>query len=524
MVDDDRDPRGSDVGHPRADALNVVLLHPPTLTAPRSLSYYGAMPPLGIAYIAAATRAAGHRVSIIDASGEALDHRWPWPSTIGELVAQGLELQAIVDRVPPDAQVLGITHMFLHQWPLLRELCGLLRRQAPRARIILGGENASAHWAQILSESPAVDACVLGEGEATFVDLLDALAVGRSLTEVGGLALRVGPTLRLTGARPRIAELDELPRPAWDLLPVDAYLDHGCRSGVDRGRSMPVLTSRGCPFRCSFCSSPSMWTTRYRRRDPAAVADEIADLQARYGITNVDLNDLTAMLTKEWILELSREVSARSLEITLQLPSGTRSEAVDAEAAAALVAAGCRNFTYAPESGSRRTLRRIHKKVDLQALRRSMRAAIDAGLITHASIIIGFPHERARDLAATLGLVLRLAADGCHTVAIIVFAPYPGSEEYRRLLDAGAIRFDDAYYFGSLLRSAGGLRSYHPQLGPRALLGLQLGGLVTFFAGQFILRPRRAVDLLRRLRRGEEASVLDQFVATKLRQLWPGKT
>ncbi len=510
-------------GRAEVKSLRVVLIHPPTITAPRSLSYYGAMPPLGLAYIAAVTREAGHRVDVIDGTGEALGQRWSWPSTIGELVVEGLELSAIVQRVDPLAAVIGISHMFLHQWPLLRALCPLLRRRAPGARIILGGENATAHWAQILSECRAIDACVLGEGETTFVELLAAIADTRPLSAVGGLAIRVGKRLRLTGIRGRQNALDELPVPAWDLLPVDAYLDHGCRSGVDRGRSMHVLTRRGCPFRCSFCSSPSMWGTRYRRRDPARVADEIADLVRRYRLTNIDLNDLTAMLTKQWILEFAGLIGDRDLNVSLQLPSGTRSEAIDAEAARALVAAGCRNFTYAPESGSLRTLRRIHKRFDLIALRRSMRASIDAGLVTHASIIIGFPHERLRDLAATFGLVLRLAADGCHTVAIIVFAPYPGSQEYNELLDAGAIRFDDAYYFGSLLRSAGGLRSYHPWLGARALLGLQLGGLVAFFAGQFMIRPRRGLDLLRRLQRGEESSVLDQFLATKIQQFWPSR-
>ncbi|MEZ4454393.1 MAG: radical SAM protein [Nannocystaceae bacterium] len=494
-------------------------MHPPTITAPRSLSYYGAMPPLGVAYLAAAAREAGHEVEVVDASGEALDRTWPWPSEVGELVVQGLEIPAIVARIDPAVEVVGVSHMFLHQWPLLRALLPAIRRRAPGATILLGGENATAFWPTILSECPAVDACVLGEGEATLVELLAAIAGGRPITGVGGLALRERGLLRCTGARPRIAALDELPSPAWELLPVDAYLDHGCRSGVDRGRSMPVLTSRGCPYRCSFCSSPGMWGTRYRRRDPAAVVEEIERLVGRYGITNVDLNDLTAMLTKEWVVDFARAVAERGLGITFQLPSGTRSEAIDAEAAAALHAAGCRNFTYAPESGSTATLRRIHKKVDLAALRRSLRAAEDAGLVTHASIIIGFPHERLRDLAATCGLVLRLALDGCHTAAVIVFSPYPGSEEYRRLVDAGAIRFDDAYYFGSLLRSAGGLRSYHPLLGARALLGLQLGALVAFFAGQFARRPWRALEVIDRLRRGEETSVLEQFLATKLRQL-----
>lgn len=542
-----------------ARPLRVVLVHLPTITAPQSLSYYGAIPPLGLAYVAAAARAAGHHVAVVDGTGEAIDDHRRMPTAIGDVLVQGLTPGAIAARVDPHADVIGVSLMFLHQWPLCREVLAALRRRSPRALLVAGGETPTAFWAEMLAESPDLDLCVLGEGESTFVALLAALAAsapphdlapshasnsaptpphasvpsqasptaptrataiphlalpGLAFRTASGLPTRSDPAPRL-GA-PAVAGL---PRPAWDLFPVDAYLARGHGSGVDRGRSIPVLTSRGCPYRCSFCSSPTMWTTRYVRRDPADVVDEIADLQARYRVTNVDLNDLTAMLTKEWMLELARAIRARGLRVTLQLPSGTRSEAVDAEAAAALHAAGVRNFCYAPESGSPATLARIHKKVDLDALRASLRAAVDAGLTTHASIIIGFPHETLADLARTFGLCLRLAVDGCHTIAVMVFQPYPGSEEYARLQGAGAIELGDPYYYGSLLRAAGGPRSYHPDLGPRALLGLQLGMLTAFFAAEYALRPRRLLTLARNLVHGRQESVLDLFLATKARQL-----
>ncbi|MGB1276077.1 MAG: B12-binding domain-containing radical SAM protein, partial [Nannocystaceae bacterium] len=343
-----------------------------------------------------------------------------------------------------------------------------------------------------------------------------------ALTGVAGVAVH-GPSGPIKTAKgQRIEILDDLPRPAWDLIPVDAYLDRGHASGVHRGRSMPVLTSRGCPYRCTFCSSPQMWTTRYLRRSPEEVVDEIEALVARYQVTNIDLNDLTAMLTKDWILEFCHALTRRGLGISWQLPSGTRSEAVDFEAARALYEAGCRNFTYAPESGSKDTLRRIKKKVKLPALRASLRASIRAGLTTHCSIIIGFPHEHYSDLWQTYKLVLGLAVDGLHTVAVMVFAPYPGSEEFEGLLATGAIDFGEHYYYSSLMRASSGLRSFHPQVGPRGLFALQLFYLCSFFGVQYSLRPWRFAKSLVNAARGRHESVMDQFLATKVGALIHG--
>ncbi|MCA9654527.1 MAG: B12-binding domain-containing radical SAM protein [Myxococcales bacterium] len=509
---------------PRATVPRTIcLIKPPTLVAPRSLSYFGSVPSLGLAYVAAALREAGHRVSLIDAPGEAWDQRWPFPTAIGLLRGQGLSPEQVVARLPPDVEVVGVTHMFLHEWGLLRErLLPAIRRRAPNALIVAGGENASAYWDHMLRECPALDACVLGEGEVTMLELVEAWSAGRPAIEVPGVATRVEGEPRRGPPRSRMRELDRWPSPAWDLMPLEPYLSGRGHGGVARGRSLPVLTTRGCPYRCTFCSSPAMWTTRYERRDPARVADEIEQLVARYGICNVDLQDLTALLTKRWLLQLCDELETRELGVTWQMPSGTRCEAIDEEAARRLYAAGCRNLCYAPESGSGAMLRRIGKRVQLPALMRSLEGAVAAGLKTEANIMIGMPHEQRGELLDSVRLAVRLARSGLHSLSVMVFAPYPGSEEYRRLEQAGRIVHDERYLYGSLLRSAGGLTSYHPWLSPRQLLALQLSMLLGFFAIQYARRPRRLGELLTNLVRGREQTVVDQFVATKLRQLGQG--
>ncbi len=500
----------------------IALVKPPTLTAPRSLSYFGSVPSLGLAYVAGALRAAGHRVAVIDAPGQAWDATWTFSTSVGPLVAHGLRPAEIVARLPADVDVVGVTHMFLHEWGLLRGLLAEVRRQRPAALVVAGGENASAYWERMLLECAALDACVRGEGEATMLELVEAWSDGRPLASVPGLAVRVGGVPVATAPRPRLRGIDAWPRPAWDLFPLEPYLRGRGHGGVARGRSLPMLTSRGCPYRCTFCSSPSMWTTRYERRDPARVVDELQALVQAYAIDNFDLHDLTALLTKRWILAFCDELERRGLRLTWQLPSGTRAEAIDAEVAARLHAAGCRNFCYAPESGSPDTLARIGKQVRLPALLRSLEGAVAAGLRTEANIIIGFPHESTAELWQSARLALSLARRGLHSLSVMVFAPYPGSEEHQRLLAQGRIIHDDRYLYSSLLRSAGSLRSHHPRLDARQLLLVQLGMLLGFFAAQYALRPWRLVEVPVGLVRGREQTVVDQFVATKLRQAAQG--
>lgn len=262
-----------------------------------------------------------------------------------------------------------------------------------------------------------------------------------------------------------------------------------------------------------------MWTTRYVRRDPASVVDEVLALVRDYGVRNVDVNDLTAMLTKEWMLEFCAAIEARGLDVSWQFPSGTRSEAIDEEAARALYKAGCRNFTYAPESGSKRVLRQMKKKVKLPSLRTSLRGSVAAGMKTHVSIVLGTPDEELGDVLESFRLALALVDDGADTLSVMVFSPYPGSALYEELLRDGLVDVDDErWIYGSLLRSRSGT-SYNHHLSGRALGTIQLAMLVSFFGYQALRKPQRTIGFLKNVLVGRQESVLDQLVQTKARQI-----
>lgn len=361
----------------------VTLINPPTIVNMSSLSFHNSIPPLGLAYISAVTKQAGHQVQIIDAPGESIETYHPLRSgTIEGLFLHGLSLTEIVERISADTQIVGITNMFLHEWPLLNRLITLIKQRFPEIKIVLGGETPSAFWQHMLTTCPALDFCVLGEGETCFEELIIAIDSHLPIEGVPSVAFRndQGTPIKSQGSRKRIRDIDALPWPDWEAFPVEAYLEHQYSSGVKRGRSLPMISSRGCPYQCTFCSSPEMWTTRYVTREPAQVIDEVAWYVERYRIQNVDFHDLTSMLTKRWILDFCDMMAQRSIQISWQLPSGTRCEALDRETLAALYRSGCRNLSYSPESGSEEMLETMKKRVKIPVLLKSVRSAVQEKL------------------------------------------------------------------------------------------------------------------------------------------------
>ena len=243
-----------------------------------------------------------------------------------------------------------------------------------------------------------MDAIGLGEGEETIVEIANAIDSNSSWLKIPGLVVRDNDKFVKTEKRKRIIKLDEIPKPAWDLVPINKYLDLKLCIGVDRGRTIPMLASRGCPFQCTFCSSPVMWTTRWLARDVKLLVDEIEEYIKKYKIDAVDFYDLTAIVKKSWIIEFCNEVISRNLNFTWQLPSGTRSEAIDEDVTPLLYKSGCRNIGYAPESGSERVLTLIKKKVKLSRMTKSLKSSIKSGMNVKINIMIGFPGETHKDI------------------------------------------------------------------------------------------------------------------------------
>ena len=274
---------------------------------------------------------------------------------------------------------------------------------------------------------------------------------------------------------------------------------------------MPMLATRGCPYQCTFCSSPEMWTTRYYVRSVASVVDEIGDYVERYGIANIDFEDLTMFINRDWILAFCAELERRGLRITYQLPSGTRSEALDAKVLAALSRSGCRNLTYAPESGSPRVLSDIKKKVHPERVLASMRIAKELGVNIKANLMIGFPDETRRDLLQTIRFGLRAAWIGVDDIPLFPFSPYPGTDLYEELRRDGIVPPPDDDYFARLgYMDMTRTTSVCRHVGTRELNLYRILGMSAFYGIGYARYPWRIVRTVRNVMAGRSETVLEQ--------------
>ncbi|MBT6403907.1 MAG: radical SAM protein, partial [Rhodospirillaceae bacterium] len=284
--------------------------------------------------------------------------------------------------------------------------------------------------------------------------------------------------------------------PAWDLFPLENYISRHQVNGVNIGRSMPLLATRGCPYQCAFCSNPFMWTQRWVPRAPKLVVDEIESYIAKYRVTNFDFQDLTAVVKRRWIIEFCNELMARDLNITWQMPSGTRAETFDDEVAQVLRASGCRALAFAPESGSVEMLEEVKKKVDLDKMIESVRTALRHDLTLSCFFVIGFPNETETTMAQTLKLIRRLAVLGVHDISAAKFVPYPGSELFRSLQQNGKIELDDAFFESPMDFYTTEAPSYADAVSTRRLFFMMNWMFVNFYVISFLVRPHRVARVL----------------------------
>ncbi|SVD20131.1 uncharacterized protein METZ01_LOCUS372985, partial [marine metagenome] len=227
-------------------------------------------PPLALAYLSSSLIKGGFDVTPIDGVGEALD-RVVVDKKL-DCRIRGLPIEELLELIPVHTNFIGITCMFSQEWVYTKNSINLIKKKFPDVPIFLGGEHAASMPEKNLEMCTAIDLCALGEGEETIIDI--AKNYPDHPERINGIVYRSedGKFIR-NKPRTRIKQIEEIPRPAWHLLPIEKYLDGEHSNHVNSGRSIPMLATRGCPYQCTFCSSPGMWTTRYYTRPPEDVVN-----------------------------------------------------------------------------------------------------------------------------------------------------------------------------------------------------------------------------------------------------------
>ncbi|MCU0914214.1 MAG: B12-binding domain-containing radical SAM protein [Planctomycetes bacterium] len=370
--------------------LNVLLLNPPP---PRIAEAHDApdYPHLGLAYLAAYLRSRDCPVAVIDAKLERTS------------VAEAIER---IGRMQPD--LLGLTAYtpeVVHVAALARQI----KERWPHIRIVLGGIHATVLPRETLEEFPWFDFLVFGEGEVTLHELVQALETSAPLDGIKGLGYRTNDAIHLGEPRAWNTRLDDLPFPAWDLFP--------------RTEHYSISTTRGCPFKCIFCTRP--YGSQVRTRSAGSVVREFTELVTQHGAKRITFRDETFGANRRRALEIVDALLKEGVTEGVEFYVGSRVDTVDEELLRKLRQAGCTVIGFGVESGNEEILRKSGKGITLAQARSSVALARRLGFKTGSYFILGFPGETPRTAWDTINFARQLNTD---SVSIGIMIPFPRTE------------------------------------------------------------------------------------------------
>lgn len=471
----------------------ITLINHQGLKLVKGIQIQTPAPPIGLAYIGAVLAKNGHSYKAIDACGEALNQIRPSDDN-PQIMIQGLTTAQIIDRIPENTLIFGFSCSFSHCWPLVLRTAEEIRKKFREAFFVAGGEHPTAMTEQVLSTG-IFDIVVKGEGEDTFLELVNKILSNQSWHEIEGIAYRDEKKRLINNKpRPRIKDIDNLPYPDWDNWYIKEYIQHNQVSGINLGgSSMPILGSRGCPYGCTFCSNEKMWGKRYIMRAGKSIVDEMEYMKNKYAVSGFSFFDSTFVVNRSKTLGFCKELIERDLTVSYQLPAGTRCEVFDNELVFALERSGLKNFCFAPESGSDMIRKVVNKHINLDTFFSALQAVKKTKMTVGSFIVLGFPEDNRTSMKQTLSFVRKLAFMGLDDVTVSKFTPYPGSIYFNDLLQDGAFseHLSELNFIISFYSDEG--RSYCKSLTARQLYYWMNWMYINFYVISFIIRPWRLV-------------------------------
>jgi len=320
------------------------------------------------------------------------------------------QFQKDLKRLQPD--IVGLTNLFRENTNETIKAADLIREVLPEAVIIVGGPNASALPDYILDESPAVDIIGLGDGERIMLEIVEWVQGKRSLSTIESTVYRDSNKNVRTPKRELLTDLDELGHIDYGLLKIERYFTYE-RNGImarnklsydGSERSVSLVTSRGCPYKCSFCSIHIHAGRKYRRYSVEHVLDHLENLTKNHEVRHIHFEDDNLTLDRNRFMELMNGIIDRRLKFTWDTPNGTFANALDEEMMLLIKKTGCTYLIIAPESGDQWVIDNVIGKqpLTLENVMRIFKLAKKIGIDMQAFYIIGFPRETLKQINTTL--------------------------------------------------------------------------------------------------------------------------
>lgn len=420
------------------------------------------MPCIGLAYIAAALERHGCQVKVVDMFAEK---------------RSGSEIAEIARRFRPE--LVGMT-VLTPSAPVCDALSRAIRAVLPDVKIVWGGVHADVFARDIVRQG-VVDFCVHHDGEITICELVDAVASGeKDFAKIDGLTWVTTDGQAVTNkGRALLKDLDSLPYPAWHLFPYHRY---GLLPFADMDK--PVLTmtgSRGCPYRCDYCSLLHTGKV-YRRRDPIKLVDEYEYLVDRYGVKQIGFVDPIFPLVKKDLEPVCREIVRRGLDKKCVWLSETRADRLDPETCEIMYEGGCRRVLLGIESGVDLLLGNVNKNLNTDKVREGVRNLRHAGIQSVGLFMIGLPGETPEMTRETIEFAVDLDLD---FAKFAITVPFPGSKLFEDQWQKTLFRDDWENY--TTFNPDPDRLIYHPEgYDPAELIRMQSWALKRFY-----MRPRQ---------------------------------
>ncbi len=414
--------------------MKILLINPP-ISGHRVKDLFESEP-LGLAYLAAFLEREGFDVDILDCFAMGVGQIYK----AGGFLRRGLkdpEIKKLLAEKEPD--IIGIHSNFTMHFPNAEEVAAIARTVFPDRPIVFGGAHATMACRAII-EKGIGDFVVRGEGEVTALELFNAIQKRLPVDGIPGIAYRDSSgKARVNADRPLLEDIDSLPAPARHKLDMDIYLRHSKESSPFSMNypAASLITSRGCPNNCIFCSTKNMWKRRWRANSPEKVVGEIEHLVKHYGAREIIIQDDNFNADNrraERILDLLIE---KNLKITVHNSSGFYISSAGYDLMKKMKKAGFYRIIFPVESGNPETINFIRKAVDLDKVSGIVETANRVGLWTQTNFIIGFPYEKREDILTTVRYAL---GSGFDFASFLIAQPLAGAEMYDIFEKEGLLR------------------------------------------------------------------------------------
>jgi len=444
----------------------IVLINPYPEYA-RGINEAIATPPLGLAYLAAVLEKNNHQVQIIDANILRINSK---------MIARSFVFKP---------ELIGISVDIINYKEAM-ECAAAFKSCYPDAAILFGGPYCSSLAGSILEKTSSVDAIVIGEGEKTLLEIAGASGNKNIFVNIKGVAYRDEIQVICNEPRPLIENLDELPFPAYHLLPrLNIYRT--------RSRARPVgyiITSRGCPYKCTFCNR-NIFGDSWRPHSVNRVIAEIEYLVKRYGIRQLSILDDNFTFDMNRARQILVLLRKRNFKLRIILHNGVRIDRMDEDLLLKMKEAGVFNIRFGIETANPDIQKRVRKTIDLRRAISLTKTARSLGIVTYGYFIIGLPGDSAKTMRQTIEFSINMNP---HFANFSICMPFPGTEIFEEIKKRGNFLEDvenglDIGFFGGKVFFR--LDSMEPQ---------EISAYFREAYKKFYLRPVKLIDVLSTIR------------------------